>query len=135
MPAVAAFPKPRSPPAERGQLPLLGVARDAAKRCGGFTSWSFGKNLRRHNLLESLGTVGNCFDNTVMESTGGRLQTELLNTRKWSTTLELTVAMADYIDNFYNFYNLHRRHSYLGQISPSEYETLWHEVQSSPRLS
>lgn len=46
-------------------------------------------------------------------------------------TLELTVAMADYIDNFYN---LHRRHSYLGQISPSEYETFWHKVQSSPQL-
>ena len=97
-----------------------------------FTSWSFGENLRRHNLLESLGTVGDCFDNAVMESFWGRLQTELLDTRKWSTTLELTVAMADYIDNFYN---LHRRHSYLGQISPSEYETLWHEVQSSPQLS
>jgi hypothetical protein len=42
-----------------------------------------------------------------------------------------SVAMADYIDNFYN---LHRRHSYLGQIIPSEYGTLWHEVQSSPQL-
>ena len=67
-----------------------------------------------------------------MESFWGRLQTELLDTRKWSTTLELTVAMADYIDSFHH---LHRRHSYLGQISPSEYETLWHEVQSSPQLS
>jgi transposase InsO family protein len=53
-------------------------------------------------LLESFGTVGDCFDNAVMESLWGRMQTELLDTRKWSTTMELTVAMADYIDNFYN---------------------------------
>ena len=79
-----------------------------------------------------MGTVGDCFDNAVMESFWGRLQTELLNTRTWSTTLELMVAMADYIDNFHN---LERRHSYLGNVSPAAYETLWHEVQSSPQLS
>lgn len=80
-----------------------------------YTSWAFGENVRRYNLLESFGTVGDCFDNAVMESFWGRLQTELLDTRKWATTLELTLAMADYIDNFYN---LQRRHSYLGNISP-----------------
>ncbi|MCS4257858.1 transposase InsO family protein [Rhodococcus erythropolis] len=44
-----------------------------------------------------------------------RLQTELLNTKKWSTTLELTAAMADHI---YNFHNAERRHSYLGKHQP-----------------
>jgi hypothetical protein len=33
-----------------------------------------------------------------MESFWARLQVELLNTRKWATTLELAAAMADYID-------------------------------------
>ena len=53
-------------------------------------------------MFESFGTVGDCFDNAVMEAFWGRLQTELLNTKKWSTTLELTAAMADHIDNFHN---------------------------------
>ncbi|MGN2638321.1 IS3 family transposase [Nocardia takedensis] len=97
-----------------------------------FTSWSFGENLRRHRLLPSFGTVGDCFDNAAMESFWGRMQTELLNTKKWSTSLELTIAMADWIDNFYN---PERRHSYLGYLSPAEYETLWLETQPSPRLS
>jgi putative transposase len=97
-----------------------------------FTSWSFGENLRRHQLLASFGTVGDCFDNAAMESFWGRLQTELLDTRRWSTTVELTVAMADYIDNFYN---TDRRHSYLGHVSPIEYEKLWHDIQPSPQLS
>jgi transposase InsO family protein len=67
-----------------------------------------------------------------MESFWGRMQTELLNTKKWTTTLELAAAMADYIDNFYN---PQRRHSYLGNTSPSDYEKLWSDIQPSPQLS
>jgi putative transposase len=65
-----------------------------------FTSWSFGENMRRWGLLASFGTVGDCYDNAATESFWARLQVELLNTRKRATTLELAVAMADYIDNF-----------------------------------
>lgn len=97
-----------------------------------FTSWSFGENLRRHNLLPSFGTVGDCFDNAAIESFWGRSQTELLNTKKRVTTLESSIAMADWIDNFYN---TGRRHSYLGYASPTEYETLWLDTRPTPRLS
>ena len=47
------------------------------------------------------------------------MQVELLNTRRWSTTIELAAAMADYIDNFYN---VRRRHSSLDYMSPIEFE-------------
>ena len=40
--------------------------------------------------------------------------------------------MADYIDNFYN---VERRHSYLGNISPTEFETLWTSINSIPQLA
>ncbi|MDE1675532.1 IS3 family transposase, partial [Nocardia gipuzkoensis] len=100
-----------------------------------FTSWSFGENLRQHNLIPSLGTVGDCFDNAAIEAFWGRMQTEFLDTRKWATSLALTAAMADWIDNFYN---TERRHSYLGHLghlSPDEYETLWHAIQPESQLS
>ena len=97
-----------------------------------FTSWSFGENMRRWGLLASFGTVGDCYDNAAMESFWARLQVELLNTRKWATTLELGAAMADYIDNFYN---VERRHSYLGNISPAEFETLWISTNPVPQLA
>jgi putative transposase len=97
-----------------------------------FTSWSFGENVRRWGLLASFGTVGDCYDNAAMESFWARMQVELLNTRKWATTLELAAAMADYIDNFYN---VARRHSYLGNISPTEFETLWTSTYSVPQLA
>jgi putative transposase len=97
-----------------------------------FTSWSFGENVRRWGLLASFGTVGDCYDNAAMESFWASMQVELLNTRKWATTLELAAAMADYIDNFYN---VERRHSYLGNISPTEFETLWTSTYSVPQLA
>jgi transposase InsO family protein/transposase-like protein len=97
-----------------------------------FTSWSFGENMRRWGLLASFGTVGDCYDNAAMESFWARLQVELLNTRKWATTYELAAAMADYIDNFYN---IERRHSYLGNISPTEFETLWTSTYPVPQLA
>ena len=97
-----------------------------------FTSWSFGENVRRWGLLASFGTVGDCYDNAAMESFWARMQVELLNTRRWATTLELAGAMADYIDNFYN---VERRHSYLGNICPAEYETLWISLNSTSQLA
>ncbi|MGW4126097.1 IS3 family transposase [Nocardia sp. NPDC004711] len=44
----------------------------------------------------------------------------------------MTIAVADYIDNFYN---MRRWHSYLGHVSPAEYEMLWRNIQPSPQLS
>jgi transposase InsO family protein len=97
-----------------------------------FTSWSFGENVRRWELLASFGTVGDCYDTAATESFWARLRVELLNTRKWATILELAAAMADYI---HNFYNVERRHSYLGNISPTEFETLWTSTYSVPQLA
>jgi putative transposase len=97
-----------------------------------FTSWSFGENMRRWDLLSSFGTIGDCFDSAATESFWARMQLKLLNTRKWATTIELAAAMADYIDNFYN---AEQRHSYLGNSSPTEFETLWTSTYSIPQLA
>jgi putative transposase len=44
--------------------------------------------MRRWGLLGSFGTVGDCFDNAAMESFWARLQVELFNTRKRTTTFD-----------------------------------------------
>lgn len=38
----------------------------------------------------------------MIESFWGRMQTELLNRKSWTTVVELSIAMADYIENFHN---------------------------------
>ncbi|GAA2438237.1 hypothetical protein GCM10010191_61720 [Actinomadura vinacea] len=47
-----------------------------------YTSWAFGRRLREAELLGSMVTVGDCFDNAMMESFWGTMQTELLDVKK-----------------------------------------------------
>jgi len=86
-----------------------------------FTSWGFSENIRRYGLLGSMGTVGDCYDNSPMESFWGTMQIELLNRKRWTTVVELSVAMAEFIENFYN---PSRRHSSLNYLTPNEFENL-----------
>ena len=109
----------------------LGMAIDARRPPQGtlvhsdhgsqFTSWTFSQRVRSAGLAHSLGTIGDAFDNAVVESFWGRMQTELLNTRKWKTRIELSAAIFDWIEAFYNRV---RRHSSLGMRSPIAYEKL-----------
>jgi putative transposase len=96
-----------------------------------FTSWAFTENVRRLGLLGSMGTVGDCYDNAPMESFWGSMQIELLNRQSWKTVVELSSAMADYIDNFYN---PSRRHSSIGYLTPNEHEAL-HSKQAQAAFS
>jgi|GEM_PF-65206 Transposase and inactivated derivatives len=86
-----------------------------------YTSWTFSQRVRAAGLVQSLGTVGDAFDNAVVEAFWGRMQTELLNRRKWNTRIQLTSAIFDWIEVFYNRV---RRHSSLGYMSPIAYEKL-----------
>jgi len=90
-----------------------------------YTSWAFTENVRRLGLISSMGTVGDCYDNAPMESFWGSMQIELLNRQSWRTNLQLSVGIADYIENFYN---PARRHSSLDYLTPNEFDDL-HSTQ------
>ena len=84
-----------------------------------FTSWAFTQRAHASGLVPSMGSVGDCADNALMESFWGRVQTELLNRKRWRTRLELANALFEYLEFFHN---RQRRHSALGMLSPIEYE-------------
>ena len=84
-----------------------------------YTSLAFGRRLREAGLVGSMGSVGDCFDNAVAESFFATLECELLDRRSWPTRRELSTAVFDFIEGFYN---LRRRHSTLGYLSPADYE-------------
>jgi transposase InsO family protein len=86
-----------------------------------YTSWGFSELIRTKGLLGSMGTIGDCFDNAPMESFWGSMQIELLNRKKWRTKIELSIAMAEWIEHFYN---PERLHSSLGYVPPVEFEAL-----------
>ena len=85
-----------------------------------YTSWAFGRRLRGAGLLGSMGSIGDCFDNSVAESFFGTLQLELLDEHRWSTREQLALAIFDWIEAWYN---PRRRHSYCKMLSPVDYET------------
>ena len=62
---------------------------------------------------------GNCWDNAVAESFFGTIKAELVDYERYSTRSAAIASIGEYIDDFYN---LQRRHSYLGYISPIEFE-------------
>lgn len=86
-----------------------------------YTSWAFGKRLHDAGLLGSMGTVGDCYDNAMMESFWGTMQLELLDTKQWQTRDELANAIFEWIECWYN---PKRRHSSIGMHSPVTFETL-----------
>ena len=63
-----------------------------------FTSWTFTERARRAGLLPSLGTVGDPYDNAVVESFWARMQTELLDRQRWRTRIELANAIFEWIE-------------------------------------
>ena len=86
-----------------------------------YTSWAFGQRLRAAGLLASMGTVGDCYDNAMMESFWGTMQLELLDSKAWQTREELANAIFEWIECWYN---PNRRHSSIGMHSPVTFETL-----------
>jgi len=86
-----------------------------------FTSWVFTRRALESGLLPSMGSIGDCFDNAVVESFWVRMQVELLDRCRWRTRVELANAIFEYIEIFHN---RRRRHSALGMHSPLDYEKL-----------
>jgi transposase InsO family protein len=84
-----------------------------------FTSWAFTRRALDSGLVPSMGSVGDCYDNAVIESFWSRMQVELLDRRRWRTRVELANAIFEYLEIFHN---RQRRHSALGMLTPVEFE-------------
>lgn len=86
-----------------------------------FTSWAFTEQAKRFGLVPSMGSIGHCFDNAVVESFWARMQVELLNRRRWRTRVELANAIFEHLEVFHY---RRRRHSALGMLTPIEFEKM-----------
>lgn len=84
-----------------------------------FTSWAFTQRAIDSGLVPSMGSIGDCYDNAMIESFWARMQVELLNRQRWRTRLELANAIFEYLEIFHN---RQRRHSSLDMLTPVEFE-------------
>lgn len=84
-----------------------------------YVSLAFGQLAKAEGIARSMGAVGTAYDNAVAESFFSTLKRELIHRRSWPNRAELRSEVFSFIEGFYN---RKRRHSYLGWISPAEYE-------------
>lgn len=86
---------------------------------GQYVSLGFGQQARDAGISISMGSKGDCFDNAVAESFFATIKKELVHRQPWPSRRDLSSAVFEYIEAFYN---RQRRHSTLGYLSPEEFE-------------
>lgn len=96
-------------------------------RGSNYTSLRFGQRLDDHGILASMGSVGDSYDNALMENFFSTLKTELVYRTTWRSREEAENALFAYIDAWYNTERIQAR---LGWLSPDEYEAAWRAQQA-----
>ena len=86
-----------------------------------YASDDFRKMLKKYKFVQSMSGKGNCYDNAVAESFFKTLKTELVYHERYWTRAQARASIFDYIETFYNRV---RKHSFLGYLSPVQFELL-----------
>jgi len=89
-----------------------------------YSSYEYKMFTKQHNIIPSMSRRGNCYDNAVAESFFKTLKKELVRKHVFLTREIAASKIFEYIEMFYNS---KRRHSYLGYISPNEFEKRYNE--------
>lgn len=89
-----------------------------------YTSIRLTEHLELEGIAASIGSVGDAYDNALMETINGLFKTECIRTSvfhegPYRTIADIEYATAAWVD----WYNNRRLHSSLGMVSPVEYET------------
>jgi len=92
-----------------------------------YTSNDYRQFMIDHQITSSMSRRGNCWDNAVSESFFATLEKDLL--QGWVPETR-SVARAEIFDYIETFYNRRRLHSYLGYVSPAEFEDLAERVEA-----
>jgi putative transposase len=90
---------------------------DAGSQC---TSFDYTQELNDHDVLASIGSVGDAYNNAMAESFVDTFKTELITDRVWQTRSQLELAIVSYVA----WFNTQRLHSALSDIPPAEHELL-----------
>ena len=89
-----------------------------------YTSFDYTQVLDDHQVLASIGSVGDAYDNAMAESFVDTFKTELIRDRVWRSQAQLELAIVAYVA----WFNNQRLHESLGDLPPAEYEAL-HEFR------
>lgn len=84
-----------------------------------YCAGAFRRHLKEHGIRQSMSRKGDCWDNACAETFFASLKTELIGDRIFQTREQARRELFEYIEVFYN---RRRLHSYLGYLSPEEFE-------------
>jgi len=84
-----------------------------------YASGTYQDVLSQADMVCSMSRKGNCWDNAVVESFFSTLDIECANERPFSSR---SAGRREVVDYILGFYNPTRLHSYLGYMSPMEFE-------------
>jgi putative transposase len=88
-----------------------------------YTSVRLTEHLALEEIRPSIGTVGDAYDNALMESINGLYKAECIRTLVFHDGPYKTIADVEYATaGWVDWYNNRRFHSTLGNIPPVEYE-------------
>jgi transposase InsO family protein len=111
--------------ATRGEVRMTGTVFHSDHGCQ-YTSDDFKALCRRLGIRQSMGTVGDSYDNAMAESLWASLKRELVDGTYFATKAEARLAIFEWI----NWYNSERLHSSLGYQSPREFEQAWQDQEA-----
>ena len=80
---------------------------------------AFRRHLQYHGIRQSMSRKGDCWDNACAETFFASLKMELIRERIFLTREQARQEIFEYIEVFYN---RRRLHSYLGYLTPHEFE-------------
>ncbi|MBN1874938.1 MAG: IS3 family transposase [Anaerolineae bacterium] len=78
--------------------------------------------LAQYHIQVSMGSTGDCYDNTAMESFFATLKRECVQRQPFTSRAMARTVIFEFIEVFYN---RQRRHSTLGYLSPWDFEQLY----------
>jgi transposase InsO family protein len=88
-----------------------------------YTSLRLTEHLALQQILPSIGSVGDAYDNALMESINGLYKAECIRTTVFHDGPYKTIADVEYATaGWVDWYNNRRLHSTLGNVPPVEYE-------------
>jgi putative transposase len=93
-----------------------------------YASEAYRRELEKHKMIASMSRKGDCWDNAVVERFFCSLKTEFTDHMLYSTRDEARRAIMEYIEMFYNS---DRLHSYLGYLSPIEFEEQYWKLRKA----
>lgn len=97
-----------------------------------YTSFRLAEHLDAARIAASIGSVGDAYDNALMESTIGLFKTEVIKPqRPWKTLSHVELATAEWVD----WYNHRRLHGEIGHIPPVEYEANYYRATTKPQVT